>query len=210
MTGMILDGVLMLLLVAALGYGVRLEKKLSALRAGEQAFASAVTELNAAAGRAEAALANLHRPGAATGTLVTALGFGLDYTGERVSLDGQRVKPYTVFDLSWQTQWRDWKFQANIKNLFDKVYAQNSINQPRAGFPSAFIGIFFTGSLLVEVIFSLDGLGLMSFEAAINRDYPVVFGTLFIFTLLGLVVKLIGDITYTLVDPRIDFESREG
>lgn len=79
-----------------------------------------------------------------------------------------------------------------------------------AGFPSAFIGIFFTGSLLIEVIFSLDGLGLMSFEAAINRDYPVVFGTLFIFTLLGLVVKLIGDITYTLVDPRIDFESREG
>jgi microcin C transport system permease protein len=79
-----------------------------------------------------------------------------------------------------------------------------------AGFPSAFIGIFFTGSLLIEVIFSLDGLGLLSFEAAINRDYPVVFGTLFLFTLLGLLVKLIGDITYTLVDPRIDFESREG
>ncbi|UVE19481.1 microcin C ABC transporter permease YejB [Pseudomonas sp. LS44] len=79
-----------------------------------------------------------------------------------------------------------------------------------AGFPAAFIGIFFTGSLLIEVIFSLDGLGLMSFEAAINRDYPVVFGTLFIFTLVGLLVKLIGDITYTLVDPRIDFENREG
>ena len=78
-----------------------------------------------------------------------------------------------------------------------------------AGFPSALIGIFFTGSLLIEVIFSLDGLGLMSFEAAINRDYPVVFGTLFIFTLLGLILKLIGDLTYTLVDPRIDFESRE-
>ncbi|PTQ73667.1 microcin C ABC transporter permease YejB [Pseudomonas sp. GV071] len=79
-----------------------------------------------------------------------------------------------------------------------------------AGFPSAFISIFFTGSLMIEVIFSLDGLGLMSFEAAINRDYPIVFGTLFIFTLLGLVVKLIGDITYTLVDPRIDFANREG
>ena len=78
-----------------------------------------------------------------------------------------------------------------------------------AGFPSAFIGIFFTGSLMIEVIFSLDGLGLMSFEAAINRDYPVVFGTLFIFTLLGLIVKLIGDLTYPLVDPRIDFASRE-
>lgn len=79
-----------------------------------------------------------------------------------------------------------------------------------AGFPAAFIGLFFTGSLLIEVIFSLDGLGLLSFESALNRDYPVVFGTLFLFTLLGLVVKLIGDISYTLVDPRIDFESREG
>ncbi|HTN30532.1 MAG TPA: microcin C ABC transporter permease YejB [Pseudomonas sp.] len=79
-----------------------------------------------------------------------------------------------------------------------------------AGFPAAFIGMFFTGSLLIEVIFSLDGLGLLSFESALNRDYPVVFGTLFLFTLLGLLVKLIGDITYTLVDPRIDFESREG
>jgi len=78
-----------------------------------------------------------------------------------------------------------------------------------AGFPSAFIGMFFTGSLLIEVIFSLDGLGLLSFESAINRDYPVVFGTLFLFTLLGLLVKLIGDLTYTLVDPRIDFASRE-
>lgn len=77
-----------------------------------------------------------------------------------------------------------------------------------AGFPAAFIGMFFTGSLLIEVIFSLDGLGLLSFEAAINRDYPVVFGMLFLFTLLGLLVKLIGDITYTLVDPRIDFSSR--
>ncbi|KHL68952.1 MULTISPECIES: microcin C ABC transporter permease YejB [Pseudomonas] len=79
-----------------------------------------------------------------------------------------------------------------------------------AGFPAAFIGMFFTGSLLIEVIFSLDGLGLLSFESALNRDYPVVFGTLFLFTLLGLLVKLIGDLTYTLVDPRIDFESREG
>lgn len=77
-----------------------------------------------------------------------------------------------------------------------------------AGFPAAFIGMFFTGSLLIEVIFSLDGLGLLSFEAAINRDYPVVFGTLFLFTLLGLLVKLIGDLTYTLVDPRIDFASQ--
>jgi microcin C transport system permease protein len=78
-----------------------------------------------------------------------------------------------------------------------------------AGMPGSFIGILFTSSLLIEVIFSLDGLGLLSFESLINRDYPVIFGTLFFFTLLGLVVKLIGDLTYVLVDPRIDFEKRE-
>jgi len=78
-----------------------------------------------------------------------------------------------------------------------------------AGFPSAFVGILFTGALLTEIIFSLDGLGLLGFEAAIGRDYPVMFATLYFFTLLGLVMQLIGDITYTIVDPRIDFESRE-
>ncbi|SDU02723.1 microcin C transport system permease protein [Pseudomonas pohangensis] len=91
--------------------------------------------------------------------------------------------------------------------LYGHVF-RNAMLLVIAGFPSALIGIFFTGSLLIEVIFSLDGLGLLSFEAAINRDYPVVFGTLFLFTLLGLVLKLIGDLTYTLVDPRIDFENR--
>jgi len=78
-----------------------------------------------------------------------------------------------------------------------------------AGMPAALIGIFFTGSMLIEVIFSLDGLGLLGYEAVINRDYPVIFGTLYIFTLIGLVMKLISDLTYTFVDPRIDFESRE-
>ena len=78
-----------------------------------------------------------------------------------------------------------------------------------AGFPAAFIGILFTGSLLIEIIFSLDGLGLLGFEAAFNRDYPVMFGTLFFFSLLGLVMNLVGDITYTLIDPRIDFEARQ-
>jgi microcin C transport system permease protein len=78
-----------------------------------------------------------------------------------------------------------------------------------AGFPSAFIDIFFTGALLTEIIFSLDGLGLLGYEAAINRDYPVMFATLYFFTLLGLLMQLIGDMTYTLVDRRIDFESRE-
>lgn len=79
-----------------------------------------------------------------------------------------------------------------------------------AGMPAALISLFFTGSLLIEVIFSLDGLGLLGFESTINRDYPVVFGTLYIFTLMGLILKLISDLTYVLVDPRIDFESREG
>ncbi len=78
-----------------------------------------------------------------------------------------------------------------------------------AGFPGAFIGAFFTGSVLIEVIFSLDGLGLLGFESAINRDYPVMFATLYIFTLLGLVINLLSDLTYVLVDPRIDFETRE-
>jgi len=79
-----------------------------------------------------------------------------------------------------------------------------------AGFPSAFVGALFTGSLLTEVIFSLDGLGLLGFQAAINRDYPVMFGTLYMFTLLGLALNLLGDLTYHWVDPRIDFESRGG
>ncbi len=78
-----------------------------------------------------------------------------------------------------------------------------------AGFPSAFVSIFFTGSLLIEIIFSLDGLGLLGYKAAIGRDYPVMFGTLYFFTLLGLVMQLVGDLTYTLVDRRIDFASSE-
>ena len=77
-----------------------------------------------------------------------------------------------------------------------------------AGFPGAFIGILFTGALLIEIIFSLDGLGLLGFEALVNRDYPIVFATLFFFSLLGLVIQLISDLVYTLVDPRIDFEGR--
>jgi microcin C transport system permease protein len=78
-----------------------------------------------------------------------------------------------------------------------------------AGFPSTFIHAFFSGSLLIETIFSLDGLGLLSFESVLNRDYPVVFGTLFIFSLVGLVINLISDLTYMWIDPRIDFEARE-
>jgi microcin C transport system permease protein len=97
---------------------------------------------------------------------------------------------------------------AENRVLYGHVF-RNSMLIVIAGFPSAFIGIFYTGSLLIEVIFSLDGMGLLSYEALIKRDYPILFGTMFIFTLIGLVMHLIGDITYTLVDPRIDFETRE-
>ncbi|GAA3909057.1 microcin C ABC transporter permease YejB [Halomonas cibimaris] len=78
-----------------------------------------------------------------------------------------------------------------------------------AGLPAALVGIFFTGALLIEVIFSLDGLGLLGFEAVMQRDYPVIFGTLFLYTLVGLVLKLVSDLTYVWVDPRIDFATRE-
>jgi microcin C transport system permease protein len=78
-----------------------------------------------------------------------------------------------------------------------------------AGFPGAFVHAFFTGALLIETIFSLDGLGLLGFESVLNRDYAVVFATLYIFSLVGLVVNLISDLTYTWIDPRIDFETRE-
>ncbi len=78
-----------------------------------------------------------------------------------------------------------------------------------AGFPGAFIGAFFAGSFLIETIFSLDGLGLLGFESIVNRDYPVVFATLYIFSVMGLIVGLISDLTYTWIDPRIDFETRE-
>ncbi len=79
-----------------------------------------------------------------------------------------------------------------------------------AGFPAVFIGVFFGGSLLIETIFSLDGLGRLGFEAAVSRDYPVMFGTLFLFGLIGLLVQILSDLMYVLVDPRIDFEKREG
>jgi microcin C transport system permease protein len=78
-----------------------------------------------------------------------------------------------------------------------------------AGFPGAFVAILFTGALFIEVIFSLDGLALLGFEATLKRDYPLMFGSLYIFSLLGLVMQLVGDITYHMVDPRIDFEARE-
>jgi microcin C transport system permease protein len=90
--------------------------------------------------------------------------------------------------------------------LYGHVF-RNSMLIVISGFPAAFISMFFTGSLMIEVIFSLDGLGLMGFDAALSRDYPVMFSTLYIFTLLGLVLGIVSDLTYTLVDPRISFKS---
>ncbi|MGR3622598.1 microcin C ABC transporter permease YejB [Pseudophaeobacter sp.] len=93
--------------------------------------------------------------------------------------------------------------------LYGHVF-RNAMLVVIAGFPAVFIGIFFSGSLIIETIFSLDGLGRLGFEAAVARDYPVIFGTLFIFGLMSLVVGILSDIMYVLVDPRIDFEKREG
>jgi len=94
------------------------------------------------------------------------------------------------------------------KVLYGHVF-RNAMLIVIAGFPSAFIGILFSSSLFIEVIFSLDGLGLLGYEAALTRDYPVIFATLYFFSLLGLVMGIIGDFMYSLIDPRIDFESRE-
>ena len=103
---------------------------------------------------------------------------------------------------------------ARMKGLTEKqvLYGhvfRNAMLIVIAGFPSAFVHAFFTGSVLIETIFSLDGLGYLSFESIVNRDYPIVFANLYIFALLGLVVNLISDLIYTWIDPRIDFETRE-
>ena len=103
---------------------------------------------------------------------------------------------------------------ARAKGLNEKEYLfghvfRNAMLIVIAGFPSAFVGILFTGSVLIEVIFSLEGMGLLSYDAVLKRDYPIMFGTLFVFTFIGLVMHLIGDICYVLVDPRIDFETRQ-
>ena len=94
------------------------------------------------------------------------------------------------------------------KILYGHVF-RNAMLIVIAGFPSAFIGILFSSSLFIEVIFSLDGLGLLGYEAALTRDYPVIFATLYFFSLLGLVMGIFGDFMYSIIDPRIDFESRE-
>jgi microcin C transport system permease protein len=92
--------------------------------------------------------------------------------------------------------------------LYGHVF-RNAMLLVISGFPGAFLSAFFTGSLLIETIFSLDGLGYLTYKASLDRDYPIVFANLYIFTLVGLVVGLISDLTYMWIDPRIDFEARE-
>ncbi|MEJ2041667.1 MAG: microcin C ABC transporter permease YejB [Reinekea sp.] len=94
------------------------------------------------------------------------------------------------------------------KRILYKHVFRNAMLIIIAGFPATFISMFFTGSVLIEVIFSLEGIGLLGFEAITQRDYPIIFSTLYIFTLLGLLLSLLGDVMYTVVDPRIDFEAR--
>jgi microcin C transport system permease protein len=108
---------------------------------------------------------------------------------------------------------KQYVFTARAKGLNEKAILvkhvfRNAMLIVISGFPAAFIGMFFTGSLLIEVIFSLDGLGLLGFEATMQRDYPVIFATLYIFTLLGLLLNLLSDLLYTIIDPRINFEGR--
>ncbi|MDS4030620.1 MAG: ABC transporter permease subunit, partial [Candidatus Contendobacter sp.] len=93
--------------------------------------------------------------------------------------------------------------------LYGHVF-RNAMLLVIAGFPATLVGMLFTGSLLIEVIFSLDGLGLLGFEAVVKRDYPVMFGTLYMFSLIGLLLNLVSDLTYHWVDPRIDFAARGG
>mgnify|MGYP003312815062 CR=1 FL=1 len=92
--------------------------------------------------------------------------------------------------------------------LYGHVF-RNAMLVVISGFPRAFVHIFFTGALLIEVIFSLDGLGLLGYAAAVGRDYPVMFATLYFFTLIGLLMNLLGDLMYVVIDPRIDFDTRE-
>ena len=109
---------------------------------------------------------------------------------------------------------KQYVYTARSKGLTEKrvLYGhvfRNAMLIVIAGFPSALIGILFVGSIFIEILFSLDGLGLLGYEAAISRDYPIMFATLHFFSLLGLVLGIISDLTYAFVDPRIDFESRE-
>ena len=134
--------------------------------------------------------------------------------GGSVRLDGEELLALSPQNSFLDEISRQYVATARAKGLGERrvLYGhvfRNAMLLVVAGLPAALVSVFFTGSLLIEVLFSLDGLGLMGYEAALGRDYPVVFGSLFIFTLLGLLVKLAGDLAYSLVDPRIDFAARK-
>ncbi len=106
---------------------------------------------------------------------------------------------------------KQYVYTARAKGLSERAILwkhvfKNALIPLVTGFPAAFIGAFFTGSILIETLFSLDGLGLLSYQSVIKRDYPVVMGTLYVFTLMGLLAKLLSDLSYALIDPRINFE----
>ena len=126
-----------------------------------------------------------------------------------VSIGGQAIgmRSMSIYELN-----ADYVKYARFLGIKDRKIVgyvfRNAMLLVIAGFPATFISMFFTGSLLIEVMFSLNGLGLLGYEATVSRDYPVMFGTLYIFTLIGLLLNIVSDISYTLVDPRIDFEGR--
>jgi microcin C transport system permease protein len=99
------------------------------------------------------------------------------------------------------------KGASNAHVLYGHIF-RNAMLLIVAGFPAAFISILFTSALLIEIIFSLNGMGQLGYQAALQRDYPVMFGTLYVFSLIGLLMQIVGDILYTVVDPRIDFSAR--
>ena len=113
----------------------------------------------------------------------------------------------TALPWMWTTPDGPTIWKSTLPRAYKHVF-RNAMLIVIAGFPSLLVGMLFTGSVLIEVIFSLDGLGLLGFEAVQNRDYPVIFGSLYLFALLGLVLNLISDFIYTLIDPRIHFEKR--
>ncbi|WP_270726615.1 microcin C ABC transporter permease YejB [Shimia sp. Alg240-R146] len=152
---------------------------------------------------------------------LTPLGKALDYLWHiTLPIIASTIAAFATLTLLTKNSFLDeikkhYVMTARAKGLSEKrvLYGhvfRNAMLIVIAGFPAVFIGVFFGGSVLIETIFSLDGLGRLAFEAAVARDYPVIFGTLFVFGLIGLVVGILSDLMYVLVDPRIDFEKRAG
>ncbi|SHH03817.1 microcin C transport system permease protein [Cognatiyoonia sediminum] len=150
---------------------------------------------------------------------LSAIGKVLDYLWHiTLPITAMMISGFATLTLLTKNSFLDevrkqYVMTAKAKGLTEKAVLyghvfRNAMLIVVAGFPAAFIGVFFGGSLIIETLFSLDGLGRLGFEAAVARDYPVVFGTLFAFTLLGLIIGIISDLMYVFIDPRIDFEGR--